>query len=268
MTDRSNNKQFDANDPARFEAELASGTDSELKEAEHSLRLDRAKTIAKILNGISIAGFVWGWLSPRSNQVMIVLLAGPPLIATGLLARSKGLYHMGGLRGDRRPSLGPAFLGCGLILFLCAFRDINIYPLYWMTALTSAILVGSILTLVVARADPRIREGTWALVWVAASLYAYGAITEADVLLDWSAPKTTEVVVLSKHSSSGRRSITWYLHVEKWGPFLEPNNVSVPSTFYQSVSPGQTVCIELHSGALNIPWYLVALCKPNDQRKP
>lgn len=260
MTGRSNRTQFDKNDPAGFEPEFASDANPELKPTEHSPRLDQAKTIAKVLNGISMAAMVWGLFFPRPNQVMITLLAGLPLIAIVILAPSKGLYHMGGLRSDRRPSLGPAFLGCGLVLFLRAIQDINLYPLCWVTAITSAILVGGILTLIVVRADPRTREGTWALILVASCIYSYGAIAEADTLLDWSTPRITEVLVLSKHSSSGRSSTSWYLRVEKWGPFLEPNNVSVPGPFYQSVSPGQTVCIKLYSGVLNIPWYFVSAC--------
>ncbi len=261
MTGRFDPTQFDKNDPPGLEPESASGTDPELMETEHSPRLDQAKTVAKVLNGISIAAMVWGLFFPRPNDVMIALLACLPLIAIVMLAPSKGLYHMGGLRSDRRPSLGPAFLGCGLVLFLRALQDINLHPLYWVTAITSAILVGGVLTLIVVGADPRTREGTWALVLVGASIYSYGAIAEADTLLDRSAPRITEVLVVSKHSSSSARgSTSWYLRVGKWGPFLEPNDVSVPGPFYQSVSSGQTVCIKLYSGALNIPWYFVSTC--------
>jgi hypothetical protein len=262
MTGRSDPTQFDKNDPPGLEPESASGTDPELMETEHSPQLDHAKTIAKVLNGISIAAMVWGLFFPRPNEVMIALLAGLPLVAIAMLAPSKGLYHMGGLRSDRRPSLGPAFLGCGLVLSLRALQEINLHPLYWVTAITSAILVGGILTLIVVRADARSREGTWALILVVASVYSYGAIAEADTLLDWSTPTINEVLVLRKHYSSGRRGTpSWYLRVERSVSFPEPHDVPVSGTLYQSVSPGQTVCIKLYSGALNIPWYFVSACR-------
>jgi hypothetical protein len=156
--------------------------------------------------------------------------------------------------------LSAVFLGCGLVASYLALRDINILPLYWITALTFAILVGCILTIIVVRADSRTREGTWAIIFLFATMYSYGAIAEVDTLLDWSVPKITQVPILGKHRSSARGGTYWYLKVGKWCPFLEPNNVSVPGSFYQSVSPGQMVCINLQSGAVNIPWYFVTAC--------
>jgi hypothetical protein len=193
---------------------------------------------------------------------MILLLFIPPLIAVGLAARSRGLYQITGFRGDARPDLSMCFVGCGMALCIRALRDINIYPPYWITIIICAVFVGGLLTLLVVSVDAKNREGGWALILVVASMFGYGAIAEADVLLDWSMPKTSEALVVSKHSSSRARGpAMWYLHVAKWGPFAASTDVSVPGPFYQCILAGQTVCIKVYPGALNIPWYDVAICK-------
>ena len=67
-------------------------------------------------------------------------------------------------------------------------------------------------------------------------------------------------MVLGKRISSGRRSTTYYLRVSNWGPRPYLNDISVPRSFCTSVARGQTVCVDLFPGALNLPWYILARC--------
>jgi hypothetical protein len=255
--------QFDRDDWANDASQMPTDSDTSLRTFNSSQRLDRAKALAWTMNITSMAPMAWAMVSRGSNPILILLLSIIPLIAIGFVARSKGFYQLGGMRGDDRPGLSVCFVGCGAALFSRALRDIDIYPSSWMTIIGCAVLVGSLLTFIVVRADVETREGSWALILVGASVFAYGAIAEANTLLDWSTPRTSEVSVLSKHVSSyGRGSVPhWNLRVDKWGPFVAPNNVSVPGSFYQRVSAGQTVCIKVYAGALSIRWYEVATCK-------
>jgi hypothetical protein len=204
---------------------LSGGSDSDPDQDSDRRRcpgqLASARTITKVLNYIAWPLLLWGLFAPRSHQVVIAALAVLPMSAIVLAVRSKGLYELSTMRGAPRPVLSPAFL-CRLVLFFRAIRDINILPLHWITALLAAISVGCILVMIVMRADPGTRQGSWALILLVASLYAYGFITEADVLLDWSAPQTIGVAVLGKRYSSGKGSMTYYLRVPDWGPFIHP----------------------------------------------
>jgi len=254
--------QFDRNDWANGASRSATNTDAIWPPSESSRQLDRAKKFARTINSIGLALAIWAMFFPRPNPVMILLLFIPPLIAVGLATRSRGLYQITAFRGDVRPDLSMCFLGCGTALCVRALRDINIYPLYWTTIITCAVFVGGLLTLLVVSMDAKTREGGWALILVGASVFGYGAIGEADVLLDGSIPKTSEVLVFSKYSNSHARGpAMWHLHVAKWGPFAASTDVSVPGPLYQCISAGQTVCIKVYRGALNIPWYDVAICK-------
>jgi hypothetical protein len=115
--------------------------------------------------------------------------------------------------------------------------------------------------LVVANTDWGMRERRWALlpVLLFGAVYTYGAIAQADTLLDKSEPKTFEAAILSKRISSGRNT-TWYLQISPWGPQPEETEVSVPRPLYNSVFPNQTICVHLSDGALKIPWYYLSVC--------
>jgi hypothetical protein len=254
--------QFDKKGWADDATQMPTDADVSWRVSDNSGRGDRTRKLAWSIDILSLAPMLWALFSRDSNPILILLLLITPLIAIGFVARSKGVYQIAGMRGDDRPGLSTCFVGCGVGLFYRAMRDIHIYPSYWMTIIGGAVFVGGLLTFIVVRADAKTREGSWALILVVASAFAYGAIAETNVLLDWSTPRTSEVLVFSKHASSrGRGGTSWSLHVDKWGPFVAANDISVPGSFYQCVSAGQNVCIKIYGGALRIPWYDVAICK-------
>jgi len=128
------------------ELELPADSDSDSEQdsdRQHTReQLDSARATAKVLNGIAWPLFLWSLIAPRAYQVLLVALALLPLIAIVLLVRSNGLYVLSGIRGGPRADLGPAFLGCALILFVRAIRDINILPLQWIAVLIAATIRG------------------------------------------------------------------------------------------------------------------------------
>jgi hypothetical protein len=253
---------FDKDDLADDASQIPTSADVSWRESENSGGPDRARKLAWTIDILSLAPMVWAMFSRDSNPILILLLLITPLVAIGFVVRSKGVYQISGFRGDDRPGLSTCFVGSGVGLFCRAMLDIHIYPSFWLTIIGGALFVGGFLTFLVVRADAKTREGSWALILVVAWAFAYGAIAETNVLLDWSTPRTSEVLVFSKHASShGRGGTSWSLHVDKWGPFVAANDISVSGSFYQCVSAGQNVCIKVYGGALRIPWYDVAVCK-------
>ncbi|HXJ12447.1 MAG TPA: hypothetical protein VNH19_09260, partial [Candidatus Limnocylindrales bacterium] len=89
--------------------------------------------------------------------------------------------------------------------------------------------------------------------------YGGGVTAMTDTLLDRSLPRVFQTEVLNKRISSGR-STTWYLRLAPWGPQAQPAEVSVHSSLYNSVQPGQIVCVSLYPGTLKILWFRVAHC--------
>ncbi len=230
-------------------------------ELETPRRHARARKIANQLGLTGIVLSLWAIIYPKPYDILIALLAAMPLLAFLLLTRSKktGAFEL------RRGNLVAALLCPPSALVVRVIKDFNFLRL--VPLLTAAVLLGAILATIITlgyrvalRASPR-PVVAWALIWVLAALYAYGAIAEANVLLDRSTPRTFTAAVLRKHFSSGRGGTMLYLQLDPWGPRSEGGDVIVTSSLYRAVAVNQIVCVELLPGALRIPWYYARSCR-------
>ena len=248
---------LDAEELAQSQSELLRDPDLGFESEERSASVVRAKKLSTPLNALATISSFLGYLFPRPP--IIAILCALPLIALALLVRFRGIYDIEGRRIDARPSLAPLFLFPGLVLALRALLDFNL--LHWTPLLTISLVLTAAIVFVVANADRSIgsRPATLLLISLFAACYSYGLAAHANSFLDHSTPQTFPVPVVGKHVSDDR-SPTYYLHLDPWGPQTAPTEVSVPSSLYASISPGRQVCVYLHSGALRIPWYVVAQC--------
>jgi hypothetical protein len=248
---------LDAEELEQSQSELLRDPDLGFQSEERSESIVRAKKLSTPLNAIAAISSFLGYFFPRPP--VIAMLSALPLIALVLLVRSRGIYEIEGRRIEARPSLAPLFIFPGLVLALRALLDLNL--LHWTPILTISALLAAAIMLVVAKADRSAGTRPVALLVISlfAAAYSYGLIANANSLLDHSSPQTFPVTVVGKHISDDK-SPTYYLHLNPWGPQPAPTEVSVPSPLYASTSTGQQVCVYLHSGALRVPWYVVAQC--------
>lgn len=227
---------------------------------ERAQKLAKAKKIAMALSWVAGIASVWGWLYPRPYELAIAILAVIPGIAVILLATGGGLYQMEGRRHDVRADLFLAFIVPAAVLTLRSVWDFEF--LEWLLILKLAIVASMILTILVVGADRGMRERRWAfLVFLFLSFfYSFGAMAQANALLDRSEGQVFQTQVLAKRISSGK-STTYYFMVDAWGPRSKPNEVSVSSALYQATPVGQNVCVWLRKGSLNVPWFVVGDCQ-------
>ncbi|HWN74879.1 MAG TPA: hypothetical protein VNO13_03995 [Candidatus Udaeobacter sp.] len=240
---------------AQFDAQL----EPNLTKEEREERFSSAQRFAKFLTWASWLAAVMGWFYPRPYSLVILILAAVPPIAIYLGLRTKGVYQFDGKRNDARPSLAVPVIAPGLVLALRAISDLSF--LRWQQLLSPILIVTIAMAALIAAADPKTGKQRWsylATLFLAVA-YAGGVTAMADSLLDHSAPQILQAEVIHKRISSGR-STTWYLRLTPWGPPDHPAEVSVHSSLYNSVQPGQTVCVYLYPGALKIPWFEVAHC--------
>jgi hypothetical protein len=123
-------------------------------------------------------------------------------------------------------------------------------------------LCGSaILTFAAARTDANSYKRPWVLVLLAVMLcsYGYGAGMEINAGLDGAPTQRFPVKVLAKHISSGKGRAR-HVIIAAWGPKRGPDDVTVGGGFYRAVNVGDTLCVDLHSGALGVPWYRLTDC--------
>lgn len=250
---------LDSEELAKSEVQIAAHQEPGVRPEQLAEHRAEAKNIAQWLNRITFAIVVWGWIYPRPYQLAVVVLTAMPLVAIALLVRTKGLYQIEGRRNDARPSLAIPFILPGLILLLRSVTDFSF--LRWESMLAWVMIGGLGITFVVASADwgARQRRSSVLVILLFSATFVFGAIAQANILLDKSVPATFRATVLNKRISSGRTT-SWYLRVGPWGPQSRPTEVSVSRSLYNNVLPNQTVCVHLSDGGLKIPWYFISGC--------
>jgi hypothetical protein len=90
--------------------------------------------------------------------------------------------------------------------------------------------------------------------------YGYGVCALGDAVLDRSDGASYTTTVDGKHVTSGRNKRPM-LRLAPWGPRAAEDNVAVPWDLYYRTNVGDKICVQLHPGALGVPWYRVTACQ-------
>ena len=251
---------LDAQEVTQSEADLAVDPDLGFHSDSRKERVAGARKIARALTIAACVPSFLGFFFPHPYALVVLALVVFPLVVIAVLVRSDGIYQMEGRRNDARPSLAAAFLFPCLALGLRGVQDLHL--IRWTPIISLAILTSILLSVILYQSDRGMRQRPWSLLPIVlfGSFYAYGAIGEADALLDHSASQTFTVAVNGKHVSHGKTT-SYYLQLASWGPQQDPSSVTVPSDLYDAVAIGESVCISLHPGALHIPWYEIDTCR-------
>jgi hypothetical protein len=252
---------LDAADFRRSEAEIlrdpALGDDVSAR----ADALAKARWVGGVLSAIAVALGAWGYLAPNPSGLVTLLLIVMPWVALGMDAAAPGLFAVNNWRNDARSNLAAALILPGLVLTVRALTEYDL--LEWQLALGASLIIGGTFALLLALADRSVLNSVsrFILVLPFALFYAFGAVAQANVWLDVSPPTIEQVAVVGKHGSSGTRRASWYLSLAPWGPRTTPEDVLIARPLYDSVRPGDKVCVTVHPGALSISWFSVAPCR-------
>ena len=221
----------------------------------------QARKVAKTLNWVATAAAAWAWLFPRPYVLVVATLAFLPWLSILLVARSRGKYLILSRRKDPHPGLDALSLLPGLALASLAILYLHVVD--WRPALAVAVIGALALTAAHWAIDNalRLRPALLFFLLLPNGAYAYGAVVEANALLDRGPAKVFEARVVNKRVSTGRYSTTWHVELGPWGPIQQAGEVSVPRALYDSVQIGGQVCALLQKGAVGIPWYYLAACR-------
>jgi hypothetical protein len=193
----------------------------------------------------------WGPAPFRLPAAIVLALA--PMVAVLLVERSPLLFAIFKQKSDPRSDFSFVFLasGFGLLLSATGSHFISVQPILMIAGFIALVLLAALYFTARNRfAVPGAIIGFL----VVSGLYGYGLVSVLDILPDRSTPEFFATQVQSKHISRGK-STTYYLDLAPWGPIQVSNRLKVPSAIYNGTVEGQQVCLELHTGALLIPWY-------------
>jgi hypothetical protein len=253
-------KNLDAEEARQSAEEIANDPEVGATPEERLAGLPRARRIAGALQIAAFSAMAWGAFYPRPYRAAILTLAVLPWVAVGIVWRSPGLYRIDERRNDVHPNVAVPFILPGFVLLLRMLFDLHVFE--WQGAIWLSISVGVVLWFAALMADPalRARKGIALLLLLLTSAYGAGAGLEANALLDKNPETIYQAKVLAKNIESGRHT-EYKLHLSPWGPKKETDMVSVRRKFYESVKPGESVCVALRPGALHVAWYAVRRCR-------
>lgn len=216
----------------------------------------RQKNIALLVLAAAAAA-VFNFASAAWVRPCGVALVLAPMVTAWLCWRWPLLFAVFKRKQDPRAetSYGLLIAAFGLLLHMGDFHFLTFRPL-----LPGMVLLG-VITLAGYYRAARSGYGSRVLVAVVflAAIYAYGTVTMMDSCFDSSTGQPYSTTVLGSRVSRGR-STTYYLRLAPWGPVSVAQDVSVSSSLYRTTQRGETVCLALHPGRLNAPWFRVASC--------
>lgn len=249
---------LDASEALQSKEDLENTFHPELPVEERYRRIGRLRRLGTVLNGVTILLLLGSLVV--ADYLLLATLAALPWVAIALVARFQPLYRFAGGRNDERVDLVLPLIVPGLGVTVHAVSTIN--TVGWQGPLLLGGAGGLALTAVAARIDPWLRQQRWALLLIGAfaCVYGYAVGLEINALADRSVAQVHRVKVLAQFVSESSKVKSWYLTLAPWGPVSERVDVSVPEARYEQTRPGDTVCVQLKSGALQVPWYGVGPC--------
>ncbi|HMD71911.1 MAG TPA: hypothetical protein VKF41_11235 [Bryobacteraceae bacterium] len=192
---------------------------------------------------------------------LVAIEAGMPLIA---LVAALCLPKWCKVFGDRAGGLFFGiwfFAGMGLLGGLGHASLVRDLP-----ALEMGLAAGAVLFAAAVIVHRRLQgnSGLLAILFVFSLAWGYGAVFQANCLLDHSSSTVYRTVASGKHTGRGGKT---FLDLEPWGANPTPKSpgnrysASVPSEIYDAVRVGSPVCVEQREGALGMAWYTARPCR-------
>ncbi len=226
---------------------------------ERKQKWERAKTFAKVFNGISIAVALWALVWPTPYEFALWCSF---LLVLGAIAATKcnKLLRIAGGRSSAYPSVIWAFFAPCSALGIRGLFDYNLYSYapVWIPVLGFTVFLLAIL--LIKSKDLTFKKPTD--FWIALALcifmleYSYGAWVFFNCRYDISAPEIFSAQVLDKHVSKGKTT-RHSLLLSPWATRTVPENVTVSKPLYDLLAEQDSVTLVLHKGKFGIPWYEV-----------
>lgn len=224
-------------------------------------RLAHARRLARGLNILGGVLSVWGLFFPTPYGLVVGLLLLAPWLAILTVRRSDGLIQFDERPNDVKPSVIALYLFPMLALTLRAVWDYE--TIGWIAPTIATVLIGSSLFAgqYAALRGVRTSRITLALLLVfAVVFYGFGAARHINALADSSDVQQMRYAVRDKYISRGK-VMRYEVRLRAPNPNApQVRSAQVTPDFYDTLKPGDSVCLAIHRGALWIQWFETGPC--------
>jgi hypothetical protein len=249
--------------------ELAQAAFLEQVKADTSLGVDvesrmqalkRSRMLAGAVQVAAVGIYFFARFTSGYEGWCMALLAAFPWLALALVAMNPKLLRLGFTKNDPRASVMLALMFPIVALFITSldldvFEKIAIWP--W-AVLPAMLLAGTMLIVSRNEKDPYGWRVAGAVIF--ACFYGGSSALVGDVMLDTS-PVTRFATTVVGHSVSRGKSTRYYLDLAAWGPRNAGEHLSVSKAAFDANPVGASVCMQMHPGALKLPWAAMGSCE-------
>jgi hypothetical protein len=223
--------------------------------------LAKARSLSRPLNTIGVLATIWAIIVPLPYTIAVGVCALVPIASLLAMMSLKGSISFETKNKSEVPSLTFALAAPSAALAWRALNDFHIllFDNAWMPAIAVSILF-SVLILLFS-ADVKRKPAYLLVTLIFGFMYGYGAVIEANCLLDWSLPQTYRARVLDKRTSYSSKSHSYYIKVTPWGPRNDEQEISIKKGEFSQIRVNDEITMNLKSGTLDIPWFVIQLKK-------
>lgn len=226
---------------------------------ERLAALATAKTIGIFATVVAVALAAASNFAPGFLHVLAgSLLALAPLWALIMIRQAPLLYAIFKRKADPRADLAFVLMAAsfGYLFEISGVHLVSIKPL-------APLMLGMVVlycapVLFVAGGISQLMGRSIALVFFA-GLFGYSLTVALNARMDKGQVSPYRTTVVRKYETHGR-STSYTFYLAPWGPFDGTNRVSVTSSVYHNTGIGDSVCMNLHPGALHAAWFEVVDC--------
>ncbi|HTB98651.1 MAG TPA: hypothetical protein VK716_16685 [Terracidiphilus sp.] len=221
--------------------------------------LATAKTIGIFATVVAVVLAIASNFGPTFFQVLAgALLALAPVFVFVMIKRSPLLYAVLKRKKDPRAELMFVLMAASFA-YLFSLTGVHLVSLQSAAPLILALACFYCAPALAGGLDKTQLFGKAIALVFLGGMYGFSLTVAVDARLDQAQATPYRTTVASKYVSHGR-STSYIFYLAPWGPFDGTNRVGVSSKTYYATEVGDTVCVDLHPGALHLAWFDVVNC--------
>ncbi|MCG8578808.1 MAG: hypothetical protein MI866_02760 [Bacteroidales bacterium] len=228
-------------------------------------QIEEIQKITRPLNWIALVLALALWFYPKFYELLTILNIVIPIIALGIIVKSKGLVHVLSDDDSPHPTLNSALSMPPLVLLIRAITDYDIFS-YLNVWLPIIILTSGIMYLLIKYSEDEFKGESktekliiYPFYSIAIGIFMFALVIQLNCTFDNRPYETYESSIISKKISESKNSKTYKINIADWNGKGKKTEVRVTRNQYSKLKENDKIEIILRPGLFDIPWYHIRI---------